>query len=242
VHVSARRGVLGRARGTDGFTLIELLASLTAALVVSFAAFTLLDAATHQQARVADQLDATQRARTAMEHITQLLHSSCVASAVTPIQAGSDATHLTFISQFGSGTLLTPNEHTITFSGGNLTDLVYPETGGTAPTWTFAATASPPGGVNLLTNAVQAQTGSTPTTQPVFQYFAYSNGVLSTTPLATPLSSTDAASAAQVIVSFAAQPTSGNSQADRTLNLSDSVVLRLSPASGVTNSPNGPCQ
>jgi Tfp pilus assembly protein PilW len=242
MHLTARRKVRDSLRAADGVTLVELLAALTAGLVVSFAAFTLLDISTSQQAHVADQIEASQRARTAMEHITQLLHSSCVAPAVTPIQTGSDNNHLTFISQFGSAASLTPSEHTVTLSGGQLIDYVYPATGGSASTWTFSSTATPSGGITWLTNAVPAQTGSTPTTQPLFQYFAYSNGVLSTTPLTTPLSATDAAQAAQVTISFAAKPISGNAQADRTLNLSDSIVLRLSPASGITNSPNGPCQ
>ena len=80
------------------------------------------------------------------------------------------------------------------------------------------------------------------TTQPYFQYFSYSNGNISTTPLTVPLSATDAASAVQVTVNLAVGPTDGSTDARRTTNLTDAVVLRYIPAIGSTSVANLPCQ
>jgi hypothetical protein len=168
--------------------------------------------------------------------ITQELHSGCVAEGVTPIQGTSDNSDLYFISGFGGAASVTPSLHKIVFSGGKIVDNVYAETGGTAPSWTFSNTIS--SSRTLLANVTQTTVNGV--AQPVFTYYSYSNGVLSNTPLTTPLSTGDAASTNQVAITFVAEPSSGNTALDRNVTLSDSVVLRLSPASPAT-ATDAPC-
>jgi prepilin-type N-terminal cleavage/methylation domain-containing protein len=225
-----------RARGERGYTLIELLVATVAGLIVCGAAFTILDTSLHFTSRINDQVDASQLGRDAMSTITQNLHSACVAAGVTPIQAGSDGTHLNFISAFGAGggAVITPTLHNIALSGGTLTDTTYAVASGSAPTWTFSTT--PSGTRTLVANVSQI-----PSSQPVFNYYAYSGGQLSTTQLATPLSSSDAASAAEVTIGFVTAPSNNNTNLDRTVTLTDTVVLRLSPASPLSTVTNGPC-
>ena len=79
------------------------------------------------------------------------------------------------------------------------------------------------------------------TTLPVFQYYGYTGGAISGTPFTTPLSPADAATTAKVVINFRAQPSDSNNTANRSVDLSNSVVLRLTPASATTGATNIPC-
>ena len=77
---------------------------------------------------------------------------------------------------------------------------------------------------------------------PAFQYFAYSGGQVSTTPLPTPLSLTDATRTVKVTVTFATNPNSAApNDAKAPITLSDSTSLRLEPASEDASEVNLPC-
>ena len=120
----------------------------------------------------------------------------------------------------------------------DLVDKVYAATGGSSPNWTFSTT--PTATKTLAENVTQATVNGA--VQPYFQYYSYANGAISTTPLTTPLSATDAASAVQVNVSIAVGPTDGSTDFRRITNLTDAVVLRYIPASGDQTVVNLPCQ
>jgi hypothetical protein len=257
----------------QGFTLVELLVVLLAGIVVMGALFTILEVTLHQTTRTFSRVDATQRARTTFESIESNLHSACVAAGVSPIQAQSSGTSLIFISQYGNAASVTPVEHQITFSasGGTLTDATYAVSGGSAPNWTFSSTALT--NTTLLTNV--ALSGTTP----VFQYFNYQQptnaGVAYTdasgnpymmlldgtsavpgtstiptaAPLSTPLSTTNAAQAAEVSITLVVGPTPGVSNQNTTLSdanetVTNSVILRLTPAANHVGPGNtfNPCQ
>jgi hypothetical protein len=216
-----------------------------------------------QTSRTFSQTSASQTTRYATETLENELHSACLADALAPVQVSSDGSNLMFISQYGStatnanAPTPTPVEHKIVYSStnGTLTDYVYPVTGGGAPNWTFSSTASS----QTLLLAHVAPIGATP----IFQYFAYSqpvnggtpykdaagntymmiqdgiNFVPGTTaqpaaaPLTAPLNASNAALAAEVLVSFVGGPGDG-SQIETNLsnigtNVKDQVVLRLTP-------------
>ncbi len=239
----ASRVVASRLRDERGFSVVELMVSIAAGMVVLLALFGILDISFTQSARSIDRVESSQRGRTAMERLVQELHSSCVAASVTPVYAGSSSSALKFISQFGSAPVLNPDQHVVTVQAdpvkpyNDLVDKVYTYVSGSAPSWTFAAT---PITKTLAENVAQATVNGT--VQPYFQYYAYTNGSISSTPLTTPLSTTDAANAVQVTVSFAVGPTDKSSDPRRTINLSDGVVLRYIPASGTATVANLPCQ
>ena len=174
--------------------MVEMVVTIFSAIVIFCAILTVLDLSMRESARALDQVEANQHGRTTLERLVQELHSSCVAASVTPVLAGSDSSNVHFLSQFGSAAVLTPNEHVVSFAGGTLTDTAYAVTGGSAPSWTFSST--PTSTTTLGTNLSQALVNGA--TQPVFQYYAYVNGTLSTTPLPTPLSATDAADTVEV--------------------------------------------
>jgi hypothetical protein len=188
-------------------------------------------------------VDANQRARTTLTRLLDQLHSTCVAPNVLPIVAASNGYQsgdntIIFLEQTGSAVSPTPDEHVVTLSGSTLTEQVYPSTGGTAPNWTFAST---PSTTTTLMTGVGAATlnGST---VPTFQYFAYNGAQLSSTRLPTPLSGSDAARTVAVTISFSVAPSSnGASDQHAAATVSDSVVMRLSPASEAATEVNPPC-
>jgi hypothetical protein len=171
------------------------------------------------------------------------LHSTCVAPNVLPVVASSNGyetgdSTLIFLQQTGSSVSPTPDEHVITLSGGTLTERIYPSTGGTAPNWTFSGT--PSSTRQLLTDVGPASVGGT--SVPLFRYYAYDGAQLSATPLTTPLSASDASRAVAIAVSFSVAPTTnGTRDQHAAVTVSDSVVMRLSPASEAATEVNPPC-
>lgn len=164
--MGARLAARRIAGSDDGVTLVELLIVVVTSIVVALALWAIQDLALRQTTRVFARVDATQNARYAMETIENRMHSACVSEGVIPIQSGSTATSLSFISKYGSAARLTPEKHVITLNtNGTLTDATYANTAGTAPNWTFAST--PSSTVTLVDN-VAAMAGT-----PVFQYYAY---------------------------------------------------------------------
>jgi prepilin-type N-terminal cleavage/methylation domain-containing protein len=153
-----------------GFTLVELLATMVAGVVVLLALGTIMDVTLRETTRSFTLVDATERTRPIFEQIENNLHSACFADEETPIQSGSNANTLIYLSSYGNAATPTAVWHQVTYNpapAATLTDTTYSTTSsvvGGIPTW---SRGTQQGTRTLLTNV--AQTGSTP----VFQYFAY---------------------------------------------------------------------
>jgi prepilin-type N-terminal cleavage/methylation domain-containing protein len=182
----------------------------------------------------------------------------------------SDGNDLVFVSQYGTSANPSPVEHKIAFNSASktLTDYTYSVTSGNSPSnWVFSSTPTSANGTQLLTNVTQSGT------TPVFQYFAYepytdtsgnsdmmimdgSTSVPGTTTVPNPdplptsggLSTANAASTVEVLITFVVGGRGGSGEntnyQDTNATVSDSVVLRLSPAANqaVGTSTFGPCQ
>ena len=215
-----------RLREQRGFTLIELLVAMSAGVVVTAALFTILDVTLRQTTRTFSRVDATQRARTALETIGNEMHSACVEDQVIPIRKDSNANNVIFLSAYGGAINPTPLIHKLAFdpTGGTLRDTTYTATGN-APNWTYDASA-PVDTTTILTNV--AQSGSTP----VFQYYASAaTGQVAVTPSGTGLTETQSESVTEVRMTLVVKP-AGGSGVDPSLTpntVTNSVVLRLTP-------------
>jgi type II secretory pathway pseudopilin PulG len=227
-----------RVSASDGFTLIELLVSMVAGIVVVLATFATFDASVRQSLAASDRVEATQNGRIAMEKLVQELNSSCVWSTVPPVQAGSDATHVWFLTAFSSVPLPNPILHQVWLTGsGVLEDASYTLLNPQTPpgSWTSSAFNSTPTSTRVLARGISYITGSSA----LFQYYQYVNGHLAIDPahqLSAPLDTTTAPLVGAVSISYAAAPSSNSAQADRTINLTDTADL--SPPPG----PGGGCQ
>lgn len=224
-------------RDASGLTLIETLVAVLVGVVVTGATFAILNLSLNQSTRIADRVSADQRGRLAMEKLLLELHSSCVSIGQAPILKESTPTSINFVSETGSGTAFTTvTKHKVELEGSTLVDKGYTSNvSATGTKWTWPAT--PTNTVTLLTGVSRSANG----TAPVFQYFKYEKGQLSATPLSeSGLSEAEANVATQVNIRFSVAPESGNNKGDRLIDLSDNVILRLSPATEV--GPNEPCE
>ena len=82
-----------RLRAQQGFTLPELLVAMTIGLMTAIAAYGVLETTMKQSTRTAGRVNATQRARLAMDTITRQLRSQVCYNATTPalVSASDDA-------------------------------------------------------------------------------------------------------------------------------------------------------
>jgi Tfp pilus assembly protein PilW len=224
-------------RAEHGFTLVEMLVAMVSGIVVILATLSVLDISISQSSRISERVDADQRGRLAMEKILLELHSSCIADPFTPVQPESTATNLRFISQTGAAasfTTVTMHEIKLNTATGQLTDASYVSSPVEGTTIKFPTT--PTRTETLLTGVSQSQEGES--ALPAFSYYKYAGSNLSSTEEGTPLIKTDAEATAEVTVRFTVAPTSGRTTADRTVDLTNTAVLRYDPASaGGSNTP-----
>ncbi|HEX3979401.1 MAG TPA: prepilin-type N-terminal cleavage/methylation domain-containing protein [Solirubrobacteraceae bacterium] len=161
----------------DGYTLVELVVAMAIAMVVLVGLLSIVVVTLHSTQRVFTTVDATRQARTALAPIENELHSGCLEGSTSPpIQAGSTASNLIFLSYTGGGLNPTPVWHELTLSGTTLVDHTYqatpnPNYDGSGTTADYLpGTAGP--STTLLTNVSQQRTSAGAPID-VFQYFAY---------------------------------------------------------------------
>ena len=232
---AAAAGRLRRQQG--GYSLPELSVAIIVGTVILGGLFTLVNFTVRSNARTTNRVAVDQLARPAMQRIVDELHSSCIYPGLAPIQAGSSGSQITFITSRGTAANPTPVLRRVTLNGdGTLTDYAYGQSGGTAPNWTFWS--SPFDRFTVLDHAATVDAST-----PIFRYYKYVNGAISTTPLPTPLTAANAKLAVQATVSFKTGLSQGatNIDANNAVTLSESVLMRFSPSNEDTNKAGLPC-
>jgi prepilin-type N-terminal cleavage/methylation domain-containing protein len=236
----------------DGFTLVEMVVALAAGLVVLGALFSVIDVSLKHSTAVQDRVQANQLGRIAMTKMVDELHSACLSPGFTPVQSGSKDTELVFVNSYGPEAILVKaSEHKIVFdsSAKTLTDKSYPSNGGSWPKFTFASTPTPSSGTLLASNVSQTEPGGKAV--PVFRYYKYATASGSTealplntineTPLTTPLTSTTAAEAASVQISFHSEANDHNTL-NRGVDLNAQMTFSFSVPNSETPIHDAPCQ
>lgn len=228
-------------RDQRGFTVVELLVAISAGIIVLFGIMTVVNASIKNSALITQRVEANQRARPVLQRIMDQLHSSCMAPGIAPVRSGSTESSIDFVHATGSSVSPNPERRVITYNPATLTlsESVYPYASGSAPSWLFGAT---PTNRQLLTDVGYADLGSPPVATPVFQYYGYTNGAISAAPMTPPLDATEASRTVLVKVSFSVSPRSnGARDANAALSVSDSALLRFTPAGEDTTQENVPC-
>ena len=232
-----------------GITMTEMLTGMLVFSIIFGAILTMVEGSMRNQDRITQRVLANQRARPVLTRMIDALHSACVAPAITPIKAGSTSNQIQFLSKVGSAVSPTPDKKVFTFTptstGVTLTEDVYVSNGGSAPDWSYPTTPSLPQRT-LLTGLGPGMAGSPSVALPYFRYYAYVNGVISTTPLnvsgPTGLTASDAAKTVQVDIAFASSTSSTVTQdPNRRITFTDSTTMRLEPASEDSAEVNLPC-
>jgi Tfp pilus assembly protein PilW len=220
----------------SGMTLVELVVATAAGAVIFLGLTTMIIASMHQTRRTTNHVHATQEARLTVQRIVGELHSACVAADATPIQTNSSGTSIAYVYQTGSAAALTPVLHQVSLNGSTLSLTTYPVTSGSTPRWTFSETATST--QTLMTEVSPVTAGG-----PIFTYYAYNGGSISTTPLAVPLSSTNAAKAVQVNVALKVGTDTATVADPRGPGIiQNSAYLRYGPPAANVNVVNLPCE
>lgn len=223
-------------REERGVTIVELVVATLAGTTVFLGLTMVVIGAMHQTTRVTKHIHATQEARTVLQQIVTELHSSCVAADVAPIQEKSSGSSMSFVYQTGSAASLTPVLHQVTLSNGTLSRSTYNQTGGATPKWTFSTT---PASTKTLLTGVSAVSESVP----LFRYYKYENGQISTTPLSAPLSAANAAVAVQVNLALKVSPPNSTVADTKAPGIvQDSALLRFSPPAYSPTAVDPPCE
>lgn len=170
---------ISRLRDERGFTLIELLVAMAGATVVVAAALAIYVVALHQTTRISDREQADQFGRTAMNHIVEELHSSCLQKEFVPVQETSTPAKLVFRDAASSEAEISSSkakpeayEDRIVWTKvkgteGALVDERYPAESGTLPKQ-FKFATTPSSKVTLATNTSQTNEET-----PFFRYYEY---------------------------------------------------------------------
>jgi hypothetical protein len=236
--------MIGRLREIDladesGVTLMELLVAVTAGIVVMAAITIAMLTTVRETGRIADHVEANQRARLAMTSIVNDLQSACIAPNAVPIQIGSTGQKLIFTHQVGKAVLPTPVKSEIELSGTSLIQKNYAalkkETG--EALWEFSGTPTPP------TETIMKGVSPTTPGAPIFTYYAYSGASISATPLAVPLLKESTEKAVQVSIAFEAAPAQQiNGDSNAATEIRDSALLRMTAPSYSATTLNLPCE
>jgi Tfp pilus assembly protein PilW len=237
------------ARDTRGFTLMETLVAMITGVLVTGALFAILEVSMNQTTRLSDVAQATQLGRATMTRMVDQLHTACISSGFTPVQEKSSGSELIFESGFSekaeipSGRL---DKVVWSKTTGKLTDNIYTSTGGSWPSFTFPS--SPTSSVTIGEHIAQSSEAT-----PIFTYYAYSTKSSTTptapsstleekTPLTVPLSKTEAAKVASVLIGFKAAPNDNKAEMGRGVDLSSQVIFAFSAPSSEAPIEAAPCE
>ena len=220
-----------------GTTMAELLVGMAAGMVIFVALTTLVVVTLHATARTSARVDATSRARVALDRLLDELHSACIAPKAAPTRSGSTGTSIGFVHAAGTSATPTPTLSVVSLVGTSLVQADYAWKEGTAPFWVFEE-SKPTGEVTLLTNVNPISA-----TTPVFSYYSSSAEAKGEVSLTTPLSQFNAEHTIHVGVAFMANPSSGAASDEATpARMRGGATFRLSAVSYNEAAPAQPCQ
>lgn len=222
-------------RDESGTTLAELVVGMGIGMVVMLSLTTLIVVTLHSSTRVSARVDATQRARLALNRVVDQLHSACLVPKVAPILEKSTGTELRFVHAEGAAVVPTPTLSVVTFSNGTLNQTDYAWKEGAAPFWVFQTTPT-------QTTQLMDQLTPASATKPIFSYYASTGGGLGT-PLTTPLSTLDATRTIHVSIVFKTAPQRGSGDEATPTRIQGGATLRLTAAPSYKQEVQSlPCQ
>jgi prepilin-type N-terminal cleavage/methylation domain-containing protein len=182
-----------RLRNHDGMTLPELLVAMVIGMIVSLAAFSLIETTMRRTADTSSRVDTTQRGRVAMDFVTRELRSQVCVQATAPVMTDDRAiyaatpTSVTFFSDlsdesFRAGnTIKAPELRSISLETGKLIERRWAGVAtGTAalPTYSYAGYPGTPTATRVLIDDASTSEVTTTGAAPlVFRYWVYDTTV-----------------------------------------------------------------
>jgi prepilin-type N-terminal cleavage/methylation domain-containing protein len=252
-------------RSERGFTLIETLVAMVIALIVTLAAFELLEVTDHQTERATNYLESSQLGNAVMTHIVGELDSACLRYKFVPLLAGKE-NEITFqdassteaeipLSQIQEREIVWKEKGTVVWHGvarkyGTLTEFRAPATGESKGEYTWGTKSEVKLGTRVMKELTENEKGAE---APIFRYYKYSTTVTDSSELGetslTEVPSAEVSSHLGEIVSvqiaFRALPTDGKAIAEdgESLGQRSQVAFSFStPLAESTISGETPCQ
>jgi Tfp pilus assembly protein PilW len=214
--------LLTRVRSQAGVTLVELLAAISISMITVLAVLAVLDTSVKQSNAVAGRVNATQRARLAMDAITRQLRSQICINATTPAVVSGTDDSVTFHADLSDGAQTVEQR-----------ELVFNPTAMTITERTWAGVVTP-SGLTWPTMTRSRQVLEEVTRRPapdaaIFRYYAYSTASppRPTLLLPTPLSAVDRARVAKVDVGFTTLPPHARPSPAASVTLQNEVYVRV---------------
>lgn len=209
-----------RLRAQDGFTVIETMLGAAIALIMLSATLLTLGRAFTVNMQIADRVEATQRARQAMDTMTRQLRSAVCPDPLTAALVSGSNDSATFFVDLSDGSKPVA-KHRLTYdpTARTITEARYDGTGASpGTTWPAAPTATRV----LISNVVR--NGS----DPVFRFSAFDTASppRPTIVLASPLTASGVASASRITITFSALPSGQTSSSPRATALQDEIDMR----------------
>jgi len=216
-----------------GFTIIEVLVAMSVGMIVMIGVLNIVDAAGSALGRTQSRVDAQARGRNALEQaVGDLRNAVCVQTGGTlanptlssPL-VSADRHQVTLYvqaldrTQVNSGTFAAPSKLQLAWSGGTLTESIWPGSG------------SPPAFANTAATRTVATGLDERSDRPVFSYFAWLGSPAALTDI-TPaaggqLTAAQLPTVTRVDVAFSANPTTPNAPAGTNALFDDSVAFRV---------------
>jgi type II secretory pathway pseudopilin PulG len=222
--------LLTRVRSQAGFTLVELLAAMGISMITLVMVLAVLDTSVKQSNAVAGRVNATQRARLAMDSVTRQLRSQICINATTPaIVSGTDDT-AKFYADLSDGVRpveqreLVFDPTAMTLTERTWTGVAAPLTG--ALTWPGVARSR-----QMLDGVTRPPVPPLPAPQDTafFHYYAYSTATppRPTLLLSTPLTVTDRLRVAKIEVGFKTLPPNARPTSAAAVTLQNEIYVRV---------------
>lgn len=222
---------MSRLRRQDGFTVMETLMAITVGFVVLAATLGLLESSVRLNTGVMSKTDSMQRARLAMDKLTQEVRSQVCLDYDDPAVVAGDENSVTFYGDY-TETGTRPVKRKVVFDPvkGTIISYAYKAPNNAALPLTAASFPVNPTSTQLVLEAVRNQVDTqTNQTVPFFTFYANRkdpDGVYRPSEkLTVPLNANDVKRVARVDIAFLARPT-GAKNDKQAVNLSDQIAVR----------------
>jgi prepilin-type N-terminal cleavage/methylation domain-containing protein len=249
---------MSRLRSDRGMTLIELLVAMSIAMIISLAAFALIETVMTRSGEVSARVETTQRARVAMDDMTRELRSQvCVLRADPTLMTSArsvdaaTASSVTFFAETGDESYTATNTsmpiatlRTLTLTGTTLTETIRPGVNDTANVGRGAITfvdASTERRRNLLTDVVLAK-DPLGVDVPLFRYYAFDTSsspqpTVLLDPGAGSLTEAQLQSVAKISISYRVRP-AGKTTTRGSIVLQNDITVRSADPNSSTPKPS----
>ena len=222
--------LLTRLRSQGGFTLVELLAAMGISMITLLMVLAVLDTSVKQSNAVAGRVNATQRARLALDRVTRQLRSQICISATEPAIVNGTGDAVTFYADLSDGVRpVEKRELVFDATAMTLSERIWP--GVLNPVTKVLSWPGTPPSRQTLEGVTRRPVPPLPAPQDTafFHYYAYSTATppRPTELLTPPLTLTDRKRVAKIEMGFTTLPPNARGNPAAAVTLQNEIYVRV---------------